>query len=309
MVAEQGLQAPSFQAAAAAFGRAVGEDISADSVRRLTEGFGAQVEARRAGEVEAAFALEGPADPVELVEPVEERGNLSSDGTMLRVRGEGYKEVKLTVLSECTVTPGEGDADPRVRLHKHSCQAGLWDADTLGRYQYVEGLRRGLGSCEELTSVNDAAAWIGRVTGENYPQAVQIVDWGHAAQRVWAAAQALHGEGSEAAREWAQRHQATLWQGSAVAVAEALAPDAHQEAVRTLQGYLRGNAERMHYAAYRCQGYPIGSGTVESAGKNYVQHRMKRSGPGWNRPTGQAMLSALSELHSGRFDLAWEQCA
>lgn len=278
-------------------------------MRRLTEGFGAQVEAQRAEEVAAVFALDAPTESVEPVDPLAGRGNLSSDGTMLRVRGEGYKEVKLTVLSECTVASGPGEAESRVRLHRHSCQAGLWDADTLGRYQYVEGLRRGLEGCEALSSVNDAAAWIRRVTATNYPQAVQIVDWWHAAQRVWETAQALHGEGTEAARAWAQRHQETLWQGDAAGVAEALESEAGREAVRKLQGYLRGNAERMDYASYRREGYPIGSGTVESAGKNYVQHRMKRSGPGWNRPTGQAMLSALSELHSGRFDLAWEQCA
>ena len=49
------------------------------------------------------------------------------------------------------------------------------------------------------------------------------------------------------------------------------------------------------------QGYPLGSGTVESGCKNVVHHRMRRPGRGWKRDNAQAMLAGLSKLHSGRF--------
>jgi hypothetical protein len=48
------------------------------------------------------------------------------------------------------------------------------------------------------------------------------------------------------------------------------------------------------------------SGTVESGINTVVHHRMKRPGRGWGRSNGQAMLAGLSELHSGRFDQAWQ---
>jgi hypothetical protein len=75
------------------------------------------------------------------------------------------------------------------------------------------------------------------------------------------------------------------------------------------QGFFLAHQEQMHYDQYRAAGYPIGSGTVESGGKNYVQRRMKRPGRGWNRPLAQAMLAVLSEMHSNRFDHAWERFA
>ncbi|KKK47973.1 hypothetical protein LCGC14_3149800, partial [marine sediment metagenome] len=49
-------------------------------------------------------------------------------------------------------------------------------------------------------------------------------------------------------------------------------------AVRKAVGYLFRNRRRMHYAAYRQQGLPIGSGAVESACKTVVQARMKQAG-------------------------------
>jgi hypothetical protein len=50
----------------------------------------------------------------------------------------------------------------------------------------------------------------------------------------------------------------------------------------------------------------IGSGTVESGINTVVHHRMKRQGRGWERLNAQAMLAALSELHSGRFQATWK---
>ena len=62
----------------------------------------------------------------------------------------------------------------------------------------------------------------------------------------------------------------------------------------------------MDYARFRQDGYPIGSGTVESGINTVVHHRMKRQGRGWKRHNAQAMLAALSELRSGRFQSAWQ---
>jgi len=65
----------------------------------------------------------------------------------------------------------------------------------------------------------------------------------------------------------------------------------------------------MRYATFRTEGYPIGSGTVESAANTVVHHRLRRPGRGWSRKNGQAMLAGLSELHSGRFEYTWLRLA
>jgi hypothetical protein len=304
---EQGLQASSFDQAAGSYERAVGCRISGDTVRRITEGFGERVAQWRQAAMEAVYdLLQGDESAVAVRDPIEDQANISTDGTMILIRGEGWKEVKLTIVSRVEVTASEkGKA---VTLGDHSCQAGLWDADTMAQYQYLEGLRRGLLGCQRLSSVNDAAAWIARITQDNFPEAVMVVDWPHAEGRVWSVANSLFGKGTESARQWAEAQSDALWQGQGEQIVAALQRFSQDEA-RRAQGYFSEHLQQMAYSCFRREGYPIGSGTVESGGKNYVQRRMKRSGPGWNRDTGQAMLSALSELHSGRFELAWEHCA
>jgi hypothetical protein len=57
----------------------------------------------------------------------------------------------------------------------------------------------------------------------------------------------------------------------------------------------------MDYATYRQAGFPIGSGTIESACKTVVQARMKLAGMRWSRKGATAMLSLRSLSLSDRW--------
>jgi hypothetical protein len=241
---------------------------------------------------------------------------------MVLVRDEGWKEAKLTTISAVEVRPaGERPTkedgvsrraeDPLVKLKGHSYAAGLWDADTMALHQYAEGLRRGIDRCPRLSSVNDGALWIERITGLNFPEAVQIVDWRHAQGKLWKVSQAVFGEQSPEGRGWVEERSAHLWSGKVRKVEAALEElDLGQERwpdeVRQAPGYFEGNRKRMRYDQFRAAGYPIGSGTVESGINTVIHHRMRRPGRGWERSNGQAMLAGLSALHSGRFDQVWQ---
>ncbi len=175
----QGLQAASFDLAAAAFSEATGGSISGDSVRRITEAWGAHCEAARSAAAARANAPvqagERPNDRrLPQMDPIAEQANVSTDGVMVLLRQEGWKEVKLTAISAvesgavsglaASNCPGHGaDHSCRVRLQRHSYQAGFWDADTMALHQYAEGVRRGIDRCARLSSVNDEAAWIERM--------------------------------------------------------------------------------------------------------------------------------------------------
>jgi hypothetical protein len=325
VAARQGLQAKSFDKAAEAYSEAVGGAMSADSVQRITQSWGAQLEAQRQVAAEGVNALAARGDSpltqrLTTHDPIVEQANISTDGAMMLVRNEGWKEVKLTAISAVTVKPAGERAtpterpsrrapDPLVELSRHSYQAGLWDADTMAQHQYKEGLRRGLEDCARLSSVNDGAGWIERITQTNFPQAPQIVDWSHASQRLWAVGNLVLGEGSATAKVWVTAQLDALWNGRVSDVVNNLDELAAERPLLDVQqaaGYFRNNAARMRYAEYRARGYPIGSGTVESAANTVIHDRLKRPGRGWKRENGQAMLAALSELHSDRFDHAWQ---
>ena len=113
------------------------------------------------------------------------------------------------------------------------------------------------------------------------------------------------------AQQWAESCLERLWEGRPEDVVCALQTldwntISCSEDVRNSPSYFETRQQKMDYARFRQEGYPIGSGTVESGVNTVVHHRMKRQGRGWKRENGQALLAALSELHSRRFEIAWQ---
>jgi hypothetical protein len=323
----QGLQAQSFALAAEGYRDAVGGNMSPDSLRRITEGWGQVVAAQRADEAQHATAPvavdESPRSRrVVEVAPIATQASLSSDGAMVLIREEGWKEVKVIAVSEVRVAeadarardaarPSRRDHDALVTLSRHSYQAGLWDADTFAPYQYAEGLRRGLDHGAHVTSTNDGAPWIERVTRLNFPAVPQIIDWSHAAQHIWTVANGVQGEQTPAAQRWAETQLDALWEGHVAEVVQTLDRLSLEQAsypplVQQAPDYFRLRQKQMLYDQFRTNGWPIGSGVVESAANTVVHHRLKRPGRGWKRECAQAMLAALCELHSHRFEQAWQ---
>jgi len=256
------------------------------------------------------------------MEPIAAHASVSTDGAMVFIRSEGWTEVKIAAISEVRVDdagartpdparPSRRDHDALVILSRHSYQAGLWDADTFAPYQYAEGLRRGLDHCQLVTSTNDGAPWIDRVTRLNFPEAPQIIDWSHAAEHVWTVAHAVQGAQTPAAQRWAEAQLDALWSGQVATVVQTLDhlhldQASYPPPVQQAPDYFRLRQKQMQYDHFRAKGWPIGSGVVESAANTVVHHRMKRPGRGWKRECAQAMLAALCELHSRRFDRAWQ---
>ena len=324
-----GLREPSFELAAEGYEEAVGEALSGASVRRVTQDFGDQLRVQQQQEAERAMEV-GPYEDSPLdrwlafQNQIVGQGNVSSDGTMILIREEGWKEVKLAAFSQVAwLSPHHPDRRKAqreagaeetdvVRLRQHSYCAGLWDADTFGAYQYAEGLRRGFDLLSHASSVNDGARWIARITDTNFPQVQQIVDWSHGVEHLWAVGHAVFGEGTPEAVGWVKQRETELWAGGVETVIKALQSleldsDAYPEVVQQAPGYFHARLDKMRYADFRAAGYPLGSGTVESAARNVVQPRMRRPGRGWARENADAMLAALGEFHSGRLKDTWQR--
>ena len=169
--------------------------MSKEGIRQVTQGWGKAVDEKREGEAAVVFDVRQPAE-LEKIAPIATQASLSTDGGYVHVRNEGWKEAKLVTVSAVRPkketekgTHPDGRRykpyEPQMMLEKHSYQAGLWDADEMGRHQYLEGLRRDIPHCPKVSSPNDGAQWINRITGENFPNATQIVDWFHAAEKMW----------------------------------------------------------------------------------------------------------------------------
>ncbi len=126
-----------------------------------------------------------------------------------------------------------------------------------------------------------------------------------------AAARLLKGEGTLAAKRWRHAHETILYQGHAARIVQVLSVAAqaepHVAAELTKEaGYFHNNRRRMNYLEMREEGWAIGSGMVESAGK---QFKARFTGPGmhWSRSGAENLLPVRAAIMSNRFDELWEQ--
>jgi len=159
---------------------------------------------------------------------------------------------------------------------------------------------------EELVFVCDGAVWIWKLIERHFPDAVQIVDWYHASQYLPPIAEAAFGHATPQYQDWLEQARSQLWQGQI----EDLIHDCQilgsipiaKKAVHDAVSYFSNNRKRMDYARFRQQGYFIGSGTVESAGKQIGGLRLKRAGARWTETGAVATAKARAAWLSSQWD-------
>ena len=307
---------PSFERAAAAFRVLTHVPMSKSSLHHLSQEYGGRLVELQAAEAEAMVKPPAKFDEATfrtVPQPDSEVMAVSLDGGMIHVRQEGWKEVKIAAVSAVERVEA-GDPvladEPHVTLTKHSYRAGLWDAAAFSQQQWAEATRRGIEKAHQVVSVNDGALWIWVIVAMCYVPCIQIIDWWHAVQKLWLIAGLLFGEGNTLGRAWVARHKAFLWAGDLRPLYHYVRtcyphgtpwPDGLAQAL----GYFFHNRHRMHYAHFRRCGYPVGSGSVESACKVVVQARLKQAGMLWSRPGAQAILALRSTILSDRWNEVW----
>lgn len=308
-----GVEIPSYRRAADAFQSLTHVALSKSSMQQLVQEKGTilveeqEQEAERWGtwpneDLEAEM-MEGPAPDSEVMA-------VSMDGVMVNTREEGWKEVKIAAISAVEMTPNEAQEEATVKLHKHSYRAGLWEAKTFAKHQWAEACRRAVQRARQIVCVNDAAAWIWVIVRTFYAPCVEVIDWWHAVQHLWQVGHALLGVGNPEVQEWVETLKTLLWQGKLgelLGQVRRLWPrgEAPPEGLRQAIGYLFRNRSRMRYASFREQGYPTGSGTVESGCKTVVQQRMCQAGMRWANRGLQAVLALRCALLSDRWADLW----
>jgi hypothetical protein len=311
-----GTTQPSFQIAAETFSQLVGVWVSRTTLWRdhgevageLAEQLGKEEQEL----TEWARSAEEEKERVAAQSAVAGGASVSVDGALIRIREEGYREVKMVSVSEVEERPAAGKPGSKgeeegLKLVQHSYRAVLGDKGSFEPGLRGELVRRRVMDAAEITSVNDGAEWIWDLADRYLPERrVEVLDWSHAVQNVAKAAAAAWGEGTAEAKAWLAERKAELWEGqvSAVGVALLQLPRRRGErgkVIRNVREYVTQHAHRMDYARFRAESRPIGSGTVESGVKNMVQWRMKRGGQSWDPGGAKRMLAALGEIHSRRW--------
>jgi hypothetical protein len=189
----------------------------------------------------------------------------------------------------------------------------------------LEAVKRGAQTVKLLVFLGDGAPWVWKTAAELFPKAIQVLDWYHAMEHVWAVGRARFGAREKELWAWIATRETELWNGKVEAVIAAIkavsaelgAPDSSlSDTAKAVEprwiayrniGYFEDNQHRMNYPEYRAKGLPIGSGVVESACKHVVASRLKRAGMRWDESGAENTMALRCHYLNGRWDTLWQQ--
>jgi hypothetical protein len=289
--------------------KALPEAPSATAIQNAAHKRGEEIAERRVA-IEAAIEEQAPLSP---------NGDIlvvSFDGVMAPMR-EGT-DVAWREASVATVSIyGQGEVGPEKRDTRFLARMPETGMKTLLEQvaDQVVQAKRGR-SFREFAVICDGKStiWSSASTQPVLHGAVWILDYYHASENLKKAAIAIFGEGNEADR-WHTKHRDN-WLLDEHGVQNTIRSLRRYRNRMTEQGkarrvvdnaikYFRGHRDRMRYTEFIARGLPIGSGPVESAAKNIVQARLKRSGMRWSREGGQHVLDLRTYLKSERWAPMW----
>ena len=298
--------------------------VSESTVRRHTERAGAAYLAVQTAEVERLEqAAQRPswdqtsAPATERLRPTPDVLQVSLDGAFVPLVGGAWAEVKTLAIGEVVRRP---DPEHPGQMLPHATALSyfsrLTDAETFTRLATGEMHRRGVDRARVVVAPQDGAEWEQTFLGVHRPDAVRILDFPHAAEYLTKAAQVVWGAEDPITHAWLAKQCHELKHGRPQTVLRALArlpvrtaPDvraATEQRATSLQ-YLTKRLDQIQYATFQQQGYPIGSGCVESANKLVVEARLKGSGMHWAREHVNPLVALRTALCSDRWAAAWNQ--
>ena len=281
-----------------------GVSLSGRQIETVAEAIGQQAEARQQAEQQLA-ASQGLR---EISAPQRQSPKpfiVEMDGVQVGLQDGSFREVKCGVIYE--LSQRVEISEQRGELLSSRRLALRGEVSKFRQRLWAQVLALGVRSCDRVVVLGDGAEWIDHTAQLLFPGALRILDYYHAAERVWAVAQARFGDRSGEAESWARRQAAKLRDGQGKRVIASLQRlqmktaeqrGLREEAVR----YLGVRCEQMCYSAYERQGLPIGSGAVESTCKQIVTARLKQAGMRWSEAGVDAMVALRCYVLNRCFD-------
>lgn len=280
----------------------LGVQVSEATVRRLTQRSGRWVEATQNGVQPVTEAQPAGKLPPRKVA-------LSADGAMLSLTGGEWAEVRTLAIGEVEAANKSRNDEQERKVTALSYFSRMTPASVFVDLANGEMQRRGVAQAKEVCAVTDGAQWLQGFVDIHRPDAVRILDFPHAAEHVSALLEALQQAKVVLPEKALDRclhvlkHRGPAW--LLRTLAKLPAEIREREAVREHLSYLSKRQTLMHYPHYRREGWPIGSGMVESANKVVVQARLKGAGMHWAPAHVNPMLALRTSVCNDRWTQAW----
>jgi hypothetical protein len=293
----------SFQRASSQLIEHYGLEISASTVRRITENHGAKL-------LGHPHLLQGSPNITEHTKPLiaEIDGTMipvvttdpSCEGDQRKTRAVAWKEARLGLVYK------QGDIAPIFG-------ATTGDVDQAGEQLANCASAIGLNEQTTIHGVGDGASWIPdqmeRVFGT---QCCYLIDFYHLCDYLAAASKSCAPDHLN----WLTTQKARMKAGDKDAVLAALEihlePTSVEEKnapVRACLRYMRNRPDQFNYPEAIRKELPIGSGKIESAHRYVIQERMKISGAWWKIENADSMLALRTMRANELWDNYWDNYA
>jgi hypothetical protein len=293
---------PSFAKAARELTWFTGAAVHADTARQRTETAGSVLVAYETAEA-ARILREHPAPPC-----TPDTLIFSVDGAMIPLVHGQWTEVRTLAVGE--VQPPQASADgPVVHTTNLSYFSRRTDSATFGELATLELHRRGLEGARRVGAVVDGAVWCQSFVDLHDPEAVRILDFAHAAEYLTVIAQTNGVDGPLLSPSRLAELRHALKHDGPAAVLPLLrtlvATQPSNTDLASCLAYLESREAQMQYPDFLADGWPIGSGMVESANKLVVEDRLKGAGMHWAEVNVNPMLALRNAVCNDRWDESW----
>jgi hypothetical protein len=299
-------------ASSSSFGQAVkllkhhhGIEVSPSTSRRQTEAIGASAE-------------EIQNEQSKNLENQEVKGScssekqvISSDGAHIRLRGNIYTEAKTMTIGEVEENRKRSRQRPdqEIKMVHNTYFSRVIDSQTFTELAAGEIARRGFFQAKRVAAVSDGAEWIQHFVDAQRLDAVRILDFYHAGNYLSDIATLVRDAGTILPESWLDDQFHELKQNGPNKVLEEIArliqEHPHLDELKQKYHYLQKRQEMMHYPIFQKDGWPIGSGSAESANTHVMQSRMCGAGMFWDPRFVNPMLALRTNECNDRWD---EQC-
>jgi len=237
-----------------------------------------------------------------------DRIQISADGAMVPLLHGIWAEVRTLVVGE--VQPAvEEKGEQVVHTQNLSYFSRKVTAQEFGRLALVEMHRRGVEQAKQVAAVMDGADWEQSFVDFHCPGATRILDFAHAAEHLNQIGEYVHGQHTPESQAWLQERLHCLKHEGPdqllIEFEKLQRKHPSAEAISSNLAYLKKRKAHMQYPLFQAQGWPIGSGMVESGNKLVVQARLKGAGMHWAEEHVNPMLAIRNILCSGRWREDW----
>ncbi len=201
-------------------------------------------------------------------------------------------------------------SDQRTRPQNKHVWATLDGKDTALQRLANQAEKRDGGHIQQWVALTDGCAALQQRVETHLPGFTLVLDFVHASEYLWTAANRLFGETSPRRDPWVEEQAGQLLCGHTDQVIAALhtllhkakRTQAQRDALTAALTYFQRNKPYMHYNQYLARGWPIASGVIEGACRHFVKDRCELSGMRWTQEGAENLLRLRAVAENGDWD-------